>query len=101
MKRSGRPSKLKGSTFSKLKKTILTKITSANDKYNNISTRKIKELIAEKIGVTYSIRHVERIMHKLGFNLITPRLQHLHHSQFKLILFVTSSKKTRKRIFGS
>lgn len=94
--RSGRPTKLKGSTFSKLKKTILTKITIANEKYNNISTKKIKKIIFEEIGVSYSIRHVERIMHRLGFSLITPRPQHLRHDQEKVDLFRDEFKKNSK-----
>lgn len=91
--RSGRPTKLKGSIFSKLRKTILEKINSSNLKYNNVSTKKIKELISEEIGVTYTIRHVERIMHKLGFSLITPRPQHLRHDQEKVDTFRDEFKK--------
>ena len=94
--RSGRPTPLKGATFSNLKKTILAKINSANDEYNNVSTKKIKELIQEEIGVTYSIRHVERIMHKLGFSLITPRPQHLRHDQEKVDSFRDEFKKNSK-----
>ena len=91
--RSGRPTKLKGDVFSKLKKTILAKINSANNEYNNVSTKKIKEIIIEEIGTSYSIRHVERIMHKLGFSLITPRPQHLRHNQKKVDTFRDEFKK--------
>ncbi len=91
--RSGRPTKLKGSTFLKLKRTILSQINSANAEYNHISTKKIKKIIIDEIGVTYSIRHVERIMHKLGFSLITPRPQHLRHDQEKVDTFRGEFKK--------
>ncbi len=94
--RSGRPTKLKGSTFSKLKKSILAKINSANDEYNNVSTKKIRDLITQEIGVTYSLRHVERIMHKLGFRLITPRPQHLRHDQDLVDSFRDKFKKNSK-----
>jgi len=94
--RSGRPTKLNSSTFLKLKTSILKKINSANDQYNNVSTKKIKELIANEIGVVYSIRHVERIMHRLGFNLITPRPQHLRHDQEKVDDFRDEFKKNSK-----
>ena len=94
--RSGRPTKLKGTTFSNLKKTILEKIHSANDEYNNVSTKKIRDLITKEIGVTYSIRHVERLMHKLGFSLITPRPQHVRHDQDKVDSFRDEFKKNSK-----
>lgn len=91
--RSGRPTKLKGKIFSKLKKTILNQINFANIEYNHVSTKKIKNLITEEIGVTYTIRHIERIMHKLGFSLITPRSQHLRHDQEKVDTFRDEFKK--------
>lgn len=95
--RSGRPTKLKGSTLTKLKKAIIGKINSCNLKYNNVSTKQIKELITEEIDVTYSIRHVERIMHRLGFSLITPRPQHIRHDQEKVDTFRDEFKKKLNR----
>ena len=95
--RSGRPTKLKGKTLEKLKKKILEKIESTNKEYNSVSTKEIKDLISQEIGVVYSIRHVERIMHKLGFSLITPRPQHLRHDQEKVDAFRDEFKKNSNR----
>jgi transposase len=95
--RSGRPTKLKGKTLKLVKKRILDKINSANSEYNGVSTKQLKEVIRQEIGKTYSIRHVERIMHKLGFSLITPRPQHLRHDQNKVDTFRDEFKKNFSR----
>ena len=91
--RSGRPTKLKGQTLNLVKEKLLDKITSANAEYNGVSTKQLKEVIKQEIGTTYSLRHVERLMHKLGFSLITPRSQHLHHEQGKVDAFRDEFKK--------
>ena len=95
--RSGRPTKLKGKTFDMVKNKILEKINSANAEYGCVSTKEIKNLIADEIAVVYSIRHVERIMHKMGFSLITPRPEHLRHDQEKVDNFRDEFKKNLSR----
>ena len=95
--RSGRPTKLKGKKILRLKNAILNRINSANAEYNSVSTKQIRELIHQEIGESYSIRHVERIMHKLGFSLITPRSQHLRHDQKKVDVFRDEFKKKLPR----
>ncbi len=95
--RSGRPTKLKGNFLKGLKNKLLKKINSANEEYNNISTKQIKQFLAKEVGKEYSIRHVERIMHKLGFSLITPRPQHLRHDQEKVDNFREEFKKNSNR----
>jgi|TARA_Y100000310_G_C20644614_1_gene795850 putative transposase len=95
--RSGRPTKLTEEKLSQLKDKILTKIKSANDKYCSVSTKRVKKLVHQEIGEDYSMRHIERIMHKLGFSLITPRPQHLRHDQEKVDNFRDEFKKNLKR----
>ena len=95
--RSGRPTKLTEKTIRQLKKKIVTKIESANDEFCSINTKQIGELIHQEIGELYSLRHVERIMHKLGFSLITPRPQHLRHDQVKVDKFRGEFKKNSHR----
>lgn len=85
--RSGRPTKLTKERLSQLKKSIVAKIKSANDKYCSVSTKEVKKIIHQEISENYSMRHIERIMHKLGFSLITPRSQHLRHDQDKVDKF--------------
>ena len=95
--KSGRPTKLKGSTLKKLKSKISRKIKTANADFGCVSTKEIKELIAQEIGQSYSIRHVERIMHKLGFSLITPRTTHVHHDVNAVNFFRDEFKKNSFR----
>ena len=95
--RSGRPTKLKGKILERVKKKILTKIKCANTKYSSVSTKQLSVIIYQEIGETYSMRHVERIMHKLGFSLITPRPEHLRHDKEKVSAFRDEFKKNSCR----
>ena len=95
--RSGRPTKLTKQNLAKLKNKILINIKKANDSYCSVSTKQVKGLISREIGEVYSLRHVERIMHRIGFSLITPRPQHLKHDQKKVDAFRRSFKKNLNR----
>jgi putative transposase len=95
--RSGRPTKLTKKNLAKLKSKILSKIRSANNKYCCVNTKQIGKIIQKEIGEVYSLRHLERIMHKLGFSLITPRPQHLRHDQEKVDKFRDEFKKNSSR----
>ena len=92
--RSGRPTKLTKEALSQLKDKILTKIKSSNNEYCSVNTKQIGDIIHQEIGETYSLRHIERVMHTLGFSLITPRPQHLRHNQEKVDNFRDEFKKT-------
>jgi len=95
--RSGRPTPLSEQNLTELKKDILRKIKTANNEYCSVSTKQISETIKERIGETYSLRHVERIMHKLGFSLVKPRPQHIKHDQEKVDKFRDEFKKNFRR----
>jgi transposase len=95
--RSGRPTKLSGKKLITVKKAIGDEIVHANEKYGSINTKQIAEIIRGEIGKQYTLRHVERIMHKLGFSLITPRPQHLRHDQKKVDNFRDEFKKNLKK----
>ena len=95
--RTGRPTKLTKKNISLLKRKILSVIESANDNFNSVSTKQVAQLVEREIGRAYSMRHIERIMHKLGFSLITPRPQHLRHDQEKVDAFRDEFKKNLSR----
>ena len=95
--RSGRPTKLTKKTLSKLKKKILNEIQDANNEFCSVNTKQIGKIIHQEIGELYSLRHVERIMHKIGFSLITPRPQHIKHDQEKVDKFCNEFKKKFSR----
>lgn len=95
--RSGRPTKLNLKTLDLLRTKILTKIEGANKEFCSVHTKEIGKLIHQEIGEAYSLRHVERLMHKLGFSLITPRPQHIRHDQEKVDTFRAEFKKNLNR----
>jgi putative transposase len=95
--RSGRPTKLTKNKIKNLKKTLLTEIKNVNEKYCSLNTKQLSNIIKKEVGIEYSIRHVERIMHKLGFSLITPRTRHIKHDQKKVDEFRANFKKNFKR----
>ena len=95
--RSGRPTKLTKQNLARLKKEILVNIKEANDNYCSVSTKQVKDLIHKEVGENYSLRHIERIMHRLGFSLITPRPQHTRHDQEKVDAFRDEFKKKFSR----
>jgi len=95
--RSGRPTKLTKQKLKQLKRKLVAEIETANDEFCSINTKHIGKMIHQEVGELYSLRHVERIMHKLGFSLITPRPQHLRHDQKKVDNFRDEFKKNSKR----
>ena len=95
--RSGRPTKLTPTVLEKLKKKITKFIKDTNAEFCSVSTKQVGRLIKKEIGETYSLRHVERIMHRLGFSLITPRPQHIRHDQTKVDAFRDEFKKNSSR----
>lgn len=95
--RSGRPTKLTKQNLIRLKDKISTMIKEVNNEYCSVSTKQISNLIHQEIGESFSLRHVERIMHGLGFSLITPRPQHIRHDQDKVDKFRDEFKKNFNR----
>jgi transposase len=95
--RSGRPTKLNPSNLKNLRSKLLDGVKSANKKYCSLNTKQLAGIIKKEIGKDYSIRHVERIMHKLGFSLITPRSMHIRHDQGKVDKFRDDFKKNSGR----
>lgn len=95
--RSGRPTKLTKEKLKKLKAKLLDEVKCANDKYCSINTKQLGEIIKREVGKAYSIRHIERIMHKLGFSLIKPRQNHIRHDQKRVDKFRDEFKKNFSR----
>lgn len=95
--RSGRPTKLTATRLKKLKSKLLSEIRSANKKFCSLDTKQLSEIIKKEVGVAYSMRHVERIMHKLGFSLIKPRAKHIKQDPKKVAEFRDEFKKNFSR----
>lgn len=69
----------------------------ANKDYGSLNTKQMANIIKEEVGRPYSIRHIERLMHKLGFSLIKPRPRHIKQDAKKLESFRTEFKKNLNR----
>lgn len=75
--RSGRPRLISN----RKEKAILHIIESpriTEEGVSSWSTTHIRDLIRRKTGVTYTTRHVIRLMHRWGFEKIKPRPKHCH-----------------------
>lgn len=91
--RSGRPTKLTKNKLCQVKNKLLFEIKKANEKFCSLNTKQLSEIIKKEVGKEYSLRHVERVMHKLGFSLITPRTMHIRHDQKRVDEFKDEFKK--------
>lgn len=97
LKRTGKPTKLTEQTINSLKMKLKQKIEQKNDQFGSVTTKEIREFIHQEIGELYSIRHVERLMHKMEFSLITPRTMHTKHDQKAVDTFRKEFKKKLTR----
>ena len=95
--RSGRPTKLQRTTLNLLRRKIVKEVKAANKNYCSLSTKEMSDIIKKEVGHEFSLRHVERILHKLGFSLITPRPEHIRHDQRKVDQFRDEFKKKSRR----
>lgn len=95
--RSGRPTKLNKARLENLKAKLVSAVKRANEKYCSLSTKQLSDMIKKEIGREYSLRHVERIMHKIGFSLIKPRPRHIKQDPKKVEQFKTEFKKNFSR----
>jgi transposase len=84
-------------TLAKLKKEFVHEARVANKNFCSINTKQFSEIIEKKAKKKYSIRHVERILHKLDFSRITPRPQHIKNDPKKVKEFRTEFKKNLKK----
>ena len=74
--RSGCPTLLSKNKLDEIYEEVKSQIKSNKNK-SGTSTKEVKNIIEKKIGKKYSPRHVQRILHKIGFSLITPRVNHI------------------------
>lgn len=95
--RSGRPTPLNAKTLKSILKLIKQNLVRPTNRKAGVSTKEVGQLIKNKIKKKYSIRHVERIMHKMGFSLITPRPSHIKKDENAKEKFKVEFKKNFPR----
>jgi transposase len=78
--RKGRPTLLTEEKLHKLKEEIKKTILDQRGRAG-LSSKEILVFIEKETGKTYTLRHVERLLHKMGFSLITPRINHIRKDE--------------------
>lgn len=73
--RSGRPTPLTKEKLNSIKDMIKSKVLES--KKAGISSKEVLELIEHKATRKYTLRHTQRLLHKIGLSLITPRVSHI------------------------
>ena len=97
--KSGRPSNFSTKKLSLIKSKIVRKVVSKNMKYSSCTTKQLRDLISKEIKKPISIRHARRILHKIGFSLITPRSKHIKNNPIKVAKFRREFKKNLNQSF--
>lgn len=98
--RSGRPTPLTKNTLDSIASAIKSQVIIQKNKAG-ISSKEVLSLIENKTSKKYTMRHVERLLHKMGFSLITPRVNHIRKNKDAQELFRQEFKKnSRKSIWA-
>ena len=91
--RPGRPTRLTKEKLSSLKKIIINRMLKANEKHSGVTSKEIKEIVEKEIGKKYTLRHIQRLLHKMQFSMITPRVSHIRKDPEKIKQFRDEFKK--------
>lgn len=97
--RPGRPSSFSDEKLSLIKSKIVKKVVSKNMKYSSCNSKELRDIISKEIKKPISMRHARRILHKIGFSLITPRSQHVKNDPDKVAKFREEFKKNSNQSF--
>lgn len=93
--RSGRPTPLSKDELSSIAKLIKSKLL--EPRKAGVSSKEVLQLIEHKTKQKYTLRHVQRILHKTGFSLITPRVSHIRKDEKAQQKFREEFKKNLSR----
>jgi len=93
--RSGRPTPLTKEKLTEISEKIKVGLRGQKVKAG-ISSRDVVEILENEIGIRYTIRHARRLLHKMGFSLITPRVSHIKMSKEAQNKFREEFKKSFK-----
>ena len=65
-----------------------------------ISPKEALQILEQRIKRKYTLRHTQRLLHKIGLSLITPRVSHVRKDEKAQNKFRDEFKKTRTGILG-
>ena len=97
--RCGRPSNFSDEKLSLIKSKIVKKVVSRNMKYSSCNSKELRDIISKEINKPISMRHARRILHKIGFSLITPRSKHVKNDPVKVAEYRREFKKNSNQSF--
>ena len=93
--RSGRPTPLTKDELDSIRFKIKSKML--EPKVAGISSKEVLGIIEHKIKRKYTLRHVQRLLHKMGLSLITPRVSHIRKDEKAQDKFRNEFKKNLNR----
>jgi len=93
--RMGRPTPLTEEKLQEMKKKIKVTVLEEKDRAG-LSSKEILVFIKKETGRSYTIRHAERLLHKMGFSLVTPRVNHIRKDEKAQEKFRKGFKKNYK-----
>jgi len=93
--RSGRPTPLTKDELDSIRSKIKSK--TLEPKVTGISSKEVLDIIEHKIKRKYTLRHVQRLLHKMGLSLITPRVSHIRKDEKAQANFREEFKKNLSR----
>ena len=95
MPRSGRPTPLTKDELKSIASEIKSKLI--EPKRTGINSKEVLQLIEHKISRKYTLRHAQRLLHKMGFSLVTPRVSHIRKDEKAQQKFREEFKKKPSR----
>jgi transposase len=94
--KSGQPTQLTKEKLAGIFEKLKKKIQEQNGGIG-ISTKEVLKILEEETEKTYTLRHVQRLLYKMGFSLITPRVGHIKRNKESQDKFREDLKKKRYR----
>lgn len=94
-KRNGRPTPLTKDELKSIASEIKSKLI--EPKRTGINSKEVLQLIEHKISRKYTLRHAQRLLHRMGFSLITPRVSHIRKDERAQNKFREGFKKNSNR----
>lgn len=95
MPRSGRPTPLTQENVNSIRDVIKSKVI--EPKRAGITSKEVLQIIENKTNRRYTLRHTQRILHKIGLSLITPRVSHIRKDEKAQQKFREEFKKNLSR----
>lgn len=95
MPRSGRPTPLTKDELNNIRNHIKSRLIKPMKA--GVSSKEVLQIIENKTKRKYTLRHTQRLLHKMGLSLITPRVSHIRKDEKAQNKFREEFKKNLSR----